>query len=86
MDLAAFETRGDARKFAAAWRAEFGSPEQLGYIQFEPEDLPEDYDELAQMAKEVGIKANQSGDELRAQLTGEAEPDFANGHVRAEAQ
>lgn len=86
VDLAAFDTRGEARKFTAAWRAEFGSPEDLGYIQFEEDELPEDYDELSDLAKQVGVKSNQSEEDLRAQLAGDEEPNFVNGHARVEAQ
>lgn len=86
VELAAFGTRGDARKFTAAWRAEFGSPEDLGYVQFDADELPEDYDELQDLAGEYGIKQSQSGDDLRAQLTGEEEPEFVNGHQKAQAQ
>lgn len=86
VEQAAFDTRGEARKFTAAWRAEFGSPADLGYIQLEQDDLPEDYDELQDLAAEYGIKRNQSEDDLRDQLLGDEEPDFVSDRTQVAAE
>lgn len=84
--LAAFDTRGDARKFSAAWRAEFGSPEDLGYFNFDADELPEEFQELRSMATEHGIRGDQSEEALREQLTGDAEPEFSNGGRKVVAE
>lgn len=87
VEIAAFSTRGDSREFAAAWRDEFGSPEDLGYVQYEEDELLElDYDEVVEIAQEQGIKSNQSHEELAAQISGEEEPDLTADAQAAPAE
>lgn len=86
-ELAAFDTRGTAREFAAQWRREHGSPEDLGYPQYERDELEEmDYqDELRPLAQEHGIRADQSQEDLVAQLSGE-EPAQLKNEQKAPAE
>lgn len=77
VELAAFSTRGAAREFSAQWRREYGSPEALGYSQHEEDELLEmEYDEVVEIAQEMGIRSNQSHEDLAAQIAGEAEPEL----------
>lgn len=76
VELAAFGTRADARKFASEWRKAYGSPEDLGYVEYDEDELLNemDYDEVVEIAQDLGIRADQSHEDLAAQIAGEEEP------------
>lgn len=78
LEVAAFDTRAEAREFSAAWREDFGSPEDLGYVDYSEEELLEEYeyDEVREIAADLGIRGNQSHEDLAAQISGEEEPEY----------
>lgn len=57
VEEARFPTRAMAREFTAAWREEFGNPEQLGYVDYSFEEVMDmDYqDEVVPLAKDYGV-------------------------------
>jgi len=87
VELAAFGTRADAREFSAAWREDFGSPDALGYVTYDEDELLEmDYDEVVDVAQDIGIRGNQSHEDLAAQIAGEEDRQLTNGAAERAVQ
>lgn len=81
VEQAVFGTRAAAREFSRAWRELRGAPEDLGYVDYdEQEILDMEYSEAQEIASELGIKQSQSHEELAAQISGEAEPEYTKEH------
>lgn len=78
LEAATFGTRAEAREFSAAYREDFLSPEQMGYVDYSEDELLEDmeYDEVQEIAADMGIKRNQSHEDLAAQIAGNDEPEL----------
>lgn len=79
VEVAQFPTRAMAREFAAAWRDDFGAPEQLGYEEFSFEEVMDmDYqDEVVPLAKEYGVMDDADGrdhESLAEAISGEEAP------------
>lgn len=79
IEVAQFPTRAMAREFAAAWRDDFGAPEQLGYEDVSFEEVMEmDYqEEVVPLAKEYGVMEDADGrdhESLAEAISGEEAP------------
>lgn len=72
VERAQFPTRAMAREFAAAWREDFGSPEELGYFDYTAEEIMDmEYNEAQSLAKQAGVNASQSHEDIAEEISGE---------------